>query len=179
MPVAPAGAFYVLADARRWDSDSRRLAFRLLEEAHLAITPGIDFGAAAEGWLRFLTAGRIRVLSAGTAPVGLNRRALLVMQEAGVDIASQSSDSIEDFLADPPDLVISERTSNPYKTHSLIAAGAISLLGAFEAFLKVRGNESSGDGNLLALDVGQARLMGPSVSARGSRLTLSLVQVTF
>jgi len=53
VPVAPAGAFYVLADARRWDSDSRRLAFRLLEEAHLAITPGIDFGAAAEGWLRF------------------------------------------------------------------------------------------------------------------------------
>ncbi|MDH3687425.1 MAG: pyridoxal phosphate-dependent aminotransferase, partial [Myxococcales bacterium] len=53
VPVAPAGAFYVLADARRWDSDSRRLAFRLLEEAHLAITPGIDFGTAAEGWLRF------------------------------------------------------------------------------------------------------------------------------
>jgi len=53
VPHAPAGAFYVLADARRWDTDSRRLAFRLLEEAHLAVTPGIDFGTAAEGWLRF------------------------------------------------------------------------------------------------------------------------------
>lgn len=53
VPRMPAGAFYVLADARRWDTDSRRLAFRLLEDAHLAVTPGIDFGAAAEGWLRF------------------------------------------------------------------------------------------------------------------------------
>jgi aspartate/methionine/tyrosine aminotransferase len=53
VPRMPAGAFYVLADARRWDADSHRLAFRLLEEAHLAVTPGIDFGTAAEGWLRF------------------------------------------------------------------------------------------------------------------------------
>jgi (5-formylfuran-3-yl)methyl phosphate transaminase len=51
--VAPRGAFYVLADARRFDADSRRLAARLLEEAHVAVTPGIDFGAAGEGFLRF------------------------------------------------------------------------------------------------------------------------------
>ena len=51
--VAPRGAFYVLADARRFDADSRRLAARLLEEAHVAVTPGIDFGAAGEGHLRF------------------------------------------------------------------------------------------------------------------------------
>jgi aspartate/methionine/tyrosine aminotransferase len=50
---APRGAFYVLADARRFDTDSRRLAGRLLEEAHVAVTPGIDFGAAGEGFLRF------------------------------------------------------------------------------------------------------------------------------
>jgi aspartate/methionine/tyrosine aminotransferase len=48
----PAGAFYVLADARGFDPDSRRLAFRLLEEAHVAVTPGVDFGAAGEGFLR-------------------------------------------------------------------------------------------------------------------------------
>ena len=51
--VPPAGAFYVLADARHVDRDSRRLAFRILEEAHVAVTPGIDFGDAAEGFLRF------------------------------------------------------------------------------------------------------------------------------
>jgi len=49
----PAGAFYALADARHVDPDSRRLAFRLLEEAHVAVTPGVDFGPYAEGFLRF------------------------------------------------------------------------------------------------------------------------------
>ena len=49
----PEGAFYVLADARAFGSDSRALAFDLLEEAHVGCTPGIDFGAAAEGRLRF------------------------------------------------------------------------------------------------------------------------------
>ncbi|MBY0398892.1 pyridoxal phosphate-dependent aminotransferase [Myxococcota bacterium] len=49
----PDGAFYVLADARRFGNDSRALAFRLLEEARVGTTPGIDFGEAAEGRLRF------------------------------------------------------------------------------------------------------------------------------
>lgn len=49
----PEGAFYVLADARAFGADSRALAFRLLEEAHVGCTPGIDFGVAAEGRLRF------------------------------------------------------------------------------------------------------------------------------
>jgi (5-formylfuran-3-yl)methyl phosphate transaminase len=53
IPVPPAGAFYVFADARRFGSDSRRLAFDLLERAHVAVTPGIDFGVAGEGFLRF------------------------------------------------------------------------------------------------------------------------------
>jgi aspartate/methionine/tyrosine aminotransferase len=48
----PEGAFYVLADARRFGADSRRLALTLLERAHLGTAPGIDFGAAAEGMLR-------------------------------------------------------------------------------------------------------------------------------
>ena len=50
---APEGAFYVLADARRFGEDSRALASRLLEQAHVGVTPGIDFGDAAEGHLRF------------------------------------------------------------------------------------------------------------------------------
>jgi aspartate/methionine/tyrosine aminotransferase len=53
VPVAPSGAFYVFANARRHDADSRRLSSRILEEAHVAVTPGIDFGAAGEGHLRF------------------------------------------------------------------------------------------------------------------------------
>jgi aspartate/methionine/tyrosine aminotransferase len=53
VPGLPRGAFYVFADARRFGSDSRALAFDLMERAHVACTPGIDFGAAGEGWLRF------------------------------------------------------------------------------------------------------------------------------
>jgi aspartate/methionine/tyrosine aminotransferase len=53
VPVAPAGAFYVFADARRFGSDSRALAFDWLERAGVALGPGVDFGAAGEGFLRF------------------------------------------------------------------------------------------------------------------------------
>ncbi len=53
LPVAPLGAFYVLADARGLGADSLALAFRILERAHVALGPGRDFGDAAEGFLRF------------------------------------------------------------------------------------------------------------------------------
>ncbi|MDH5308152.1 MAG: pyridoxal phosphate-dependent aminotransferase [Myxococcales bacterium] len=56
VPALPQGALYVLADARAFDADSRRLAFALLERAHVGAAPGIDFGSAAEGWLRFCCA---------------------------------------------------------------------------------------------------------------------------
>lgn len=49
----PRGAFYVLADARHIDSDSHRLALDILEKTGVAVTPGIDFGEGAEGFLRF------------------------------------------------------------------------------------------------------------------------------
>jgi aspartate/methionine/tyrosine aminotransferase len=48
----PTGAFYVLADARRYAARSYDFAFEILTAAHVAVTPGIDFGAAAEGYLR-------------------------------------------------------------------------------------------------------------------------------
>jgi aspartate/methionine/tyrosine aminotransferase len=49
----PTGAFYILADARRFGADSLRLAFDILERAHVGLAPGIDFGSGAEGYLRF------------------------------------------------------------------------------------------------------------------------------
>ncbi len=48
----PTGAFYVLANARRYTSDSTRFAFEILEAAHVAVTPGAAFGVNAEGYLR-------------------------------------------------------------------------------------------------------------------------------
>lgn len=53
VPVAPPGAFYVLADARHLGGDSLQTAFDVLEGARVALGPGRDFGAIAEGFLRF------------------------------------------------------------------------------------------------------------------------------
>ena len=44
VPVTPEGAFYLYADCTRFSSDSEAFARRLLEQAGVAITPGIDFG---------------------------------------------------------------------------------------------------------------------------------------
>jgi aspartate/methionine/tyrosine aminotransferase len=51
--VQPTGAFYVLANAKRFSEDSYRLAFDILTEAKVGVAPGIDFGTNAEGYLRF------------------------------------------------------------------------------------------------------------------------------
>ncbi len=55
----PVGAFYVLADARHIDGDSKRLALAILDATGVALTPGIDFGAGAEGYLRFTYANSL------------------------------------------------------------------------------------------------------------------------
>jgi aspartate/methionine/tyrosine aminotransferase len=49
----PTAAFYILADARRFSCDSLRFAFEILEDAAVGVSPGIDFGARAEGFIRF------------------------------------------------------------------------------------------------------------------------------
>lgn len=50
--VEPTGAFYVFANAKHLSSDSYKLAFDILEKCHVGVTPGIDFGANGEGYLR-------------------------------------------------------------------------------------------------------------------------------
>jgi aspartate/methionine/tyrosine aminotransferase len=47
VPVVPQGAFYVYADCSALAPDSFAFARRVLTEAHVAITPGKDFGAHA------------------------------------------------------------------------------------------------------------------------------------
>ena len=44
IPVTPQGAFYLYADCSRFTDDSFAFSQRLLEEAGVAITPGLDFG---------------------------------------------------------------------------------------------------------------------------------------
>lgn len=65
IPVEPTGAFYVFVDASHIDKDSYRLAFDILEKAHIGVTPGIDFGEFGEGYLRFSYANSIENLREG------------------------------------------------------------------------------------------------------------------
>lgn len=55
----PQGAFYILADAKKFTNDSYKFAFDVLENAHVGITPGIDFGNNGEGFVRFSYANSI------------------------------------------------------------------------------------------------------------------------
>ena len=73
----PTGAFYVLANARRYTRDSLRFAFEILEQAHVGVTPGVDFGRTAEGYLRFSYAAALDRVEEGLARIGrfLARRA--------------------------------------------------------------------------------------------------------
>jgi aspartate/methionine/tyrosine aminotransferase len=63
--VEPTGAFYVLANARGYAADSYRLAFDILEKAGVGVTPGIDFGSQAEGFLRFSYANSLENIEEG------------------------------------------------------------------------------------------------------------------
>jgi aspartate/methionine/tyrosine aminotransferase len=66
----PGGAFYVLANARRFTRDSREFAFQILEGAHVGVTPGIDFGQNAEGFLRFSYANSLPLIEEGLGRIG-------------------------------------------------------------------------------------------------------------
>lgn len=59
------GAFYLLVDLRSLGGGSEEWARRLLDEAHVAVTPGVAFGASAEGFLRLaLTTPTARLIEA-------------------------------------------------------------------------------------------------------------------
>jgi aspartate/methionine/tyrosine aminotransferase len=61
----PTGAFYVLANARRFTRDSVAFAYEILERAHVAVTPGAAFGPNAEGYLRFSYASSVERIQEG------------------------------------------------------------------------------------------------------------------
>ncbi|ODS39610.1 MAG: aspartate aminotransferase [Candidatus Altiarchaeales archaeon WOR_SM1_79] len=61
----PGGAFYVLADAREFGDDSFKLALEILDNTKVAVTPGIDFGSAAEGHIRFSYANSLERIAEG------------------------------------------------------------------------------------------------------------------
>lgn len=63
--VEPTGAFYALANVKRYTHDSYAFAFEILEKAGVAVTPGIDFGPNCEGYLRFSYANSLENIREG------------------------------------------------------------------------------------------------------------------
>src|SRR6185436_19094934 len=71
IPQVPPGAFYVYADCSRFSTDSYRFAFDLLEQAGVAITPGVDFGThRANEHVRFAYTNAIDRLQEGVERIG-------------------------------------------------------------------------------------------------------------
>ena len=66
----PKGAFYLFVDAKRINPNSHELAFDILEKAHVAVTPGVDFGEGGEGYLRFSYATSVADINEGIARLG-------------------------------------------------------------------------------------------------------------
>ncbi|MFO7802116.1 MAG: pyridoxal phosphate-dependent aminotransferase [Desulfovermiculus sp.] len=61
----PTGAFYILANAQKFSSDSYQLAFDILGQAKVGVTPGVDFGANGEGYVRFSYANSLDNIAQG------------------------------------------------------------------------------------------------------------------
>ena len=65
LAVEPAGAFYMLANAKHLAESSYDLAFEILEKGGVGVSPGIDFGKGAEGFLRFSYANSLENIKEG------------------------------------------------------------------------------------------------------------------
>jgi len=79
----------------------------------------------------------------------------------------------------PPERLIGEETNKPYLVQGLVAAGAMTIAGAYEAFRRARRVRTREVEALVATEPREARVRGPTLFARGRRLYLSVVQVTF
>jgi len=65
------GAFYLYADVSRFSSDSFDFAKRMLEETHVAVTPGVDFDPVNGGhFMRFSYAGSAAEMHEGVERIG-------------------------------------------------------------------------------------------------------------
>jgi len=60
----------------------------------------------AEGLLRNLAGDRFEVESAGVAPARVRPEAVAVMREIGIDVSQQRSKSVDEFIEQPFDYVI-------------------------------------------------------------------------
>jgi aspartate/methionine/tyrosine aminotransferase len=70
IPLMPQGAFYIYAGCEQFSGDSSRFALQVLEEAGVAITPGLDFGAnGPERHVRFAYTRALEDLQEGVESI--------------------------------------------------------------------------------------------------------------
>ena len=83
VPVVPDGAFYAWADCSDWCkrlgvASSWELAFEIMHKAHVAVTPGRDFGTADTArFIRFSTASSMAQLQGAVARLQALRAAMV------------------------------------------------------------------------------------------------------
>jgi len=65
LKVEPEGAFYFCVNVRHLSQNSYELAFDILEKAGVGVTPGIDFGENAEGYIRISYANSLENIMEG------------------------------------------------------------------------------------------------------------------
>lgn len=66
----PDGAYYIIIDTRDYTDDSLAFAYEILENAKVAVTPGIDFGDRLEGYLRISYATSTENIKEGIKRLG-------------------------------------------------------------------------------------------------------------
>jgi arsenate reductase len=108
----------------------------------------------AEGWAHKLHGDRLEPYSAGTAPVRVDPRAILVMQEVGVDISEQRSKHVQELTGIDFDAVVTvcdranercpvfpgtvNRLHRDFEDPPRLAAGAADEEAALACYRKVR-----------------------------------------
>lgn len=65
IPHPPGGAFYLFVDFSHVGKNSMAVANRILQEAKVGVTPGIDFGLGGEGFIRLSYANSMENLTEG------------------------------------------------------------------------------------------------------------------
>ncbi len=84
--AVPEGTFYVLADVSSLSASSEEFSMYLLDQAHVAVTPGSAFGANGEGYIRFNLAGPLELIVGGLERI---RKTLDARLEAKHDHGAQ------------------------------------------------------------------------------------------
>ena len=70
LKVIPNGAFHVFVNISQFTNDVYKFALDLLDSTGVAVTPGIDFGAGGEGFVRLCYANSIENLKEGLMRLG-------------------------------------------------------------------------------------------------------------